>query len=297
MRFVVLLIAMTSVAAAQGVTVKTTTTDPPGANYKPHNADAIWIETCPDPPACTTQGTFVKSCGHWANARKQYLIDWIQQAGNNDVDGISQASQGDHSFPIQCTWDLKQKDGTEAPDATYRIRLETAESDTNSAANNNEGLFTFVKGPNPQVQTNLSNGGFINTTISYAAAPGCGNGVVDPGEACDGATCPTTCEASANACMPNVLVGSAASCTAACQVQLVTSCHDDDMCCPIGCTADTDNDCGKAGTSNGDGTMNANNGSGDDNNIIGGCNTTNGTGLMGLLLFGSAVFVVRRKRF
>lgn len=296
MRFVVLLVALVgaSVAHAQGVTIKTTTTDPPSATYKPHNADAIWIETCPDPPACTQTGTFVKTCGRWANNRKQYLIAWNQVA--TDVDVMTSASQGDHSFPIQCTWNLKQVNGTEAPDGMYRIRLETAESDTNTASANNEGVFTFMKGPNPQVQTNLTNGGFVNTTITYAAAAGCGNGVIDPGEACDGASCPTECETSTNACMPNTLVGTAATCTAQCQMTLITGCKDDDMCCPTGCTPDTDNDCGKAGTSNGDGTTNGNN-AGGDNNLTGGCSTTNGNGLLGLLLLGSAVFILRRKRF
>lgn len=297
MRFVVLLVALVgaSVAHAQGVTIKTTTSAP-GGTYAPRNADAIWIETCPDPPACSQKGTFVKTCGRWANQRKQYLIDWVQQAGANDVDGMTSASRGDHTYPIQCTWNLTLKDGTVAPDAMYRIRLETVDADVSNDSNNHEGVFTFTKGPNPQTQTNLSNGGFSNTTITYAAAAGCGNGVIDPGEACDGASCPTECEASTNACMPNTLVGTAATCTAQCQMTLITACKDDDMCCPTGCTPDTDNDCGKAGTSNGDGTTNGNN-AGGDNNLTGGCSTTNGNGLLGLLLLGSAVFIVRRKRF
>src|SRR5262249_26365189 len=52
----------------------------------------------------------------------------------------------------------------------------------------------------------------------------CGNGIVEPGETCDPpSSCPTTCN-DGNACTTDTLVGSAASCTAACTHVPLTSC-------------------------------------------------------------------------
>jgi MYXO-CTERM domain-containing protein len=76
-------------------------------------------------------------------------------------------------------------------------------------------------------------------TISVTAT--CGNGVVDPGETCDG-DCPTSCP-SVDPCAPAKLVGSAATCDAHCTSTPVTACASGDGCCPTGCTNATDSDC------------------------------------------------------
>ena len=174
-------------------------TTPAGGPYAPRNVVAVWVED--------SGGNFVKTIGRWAMQRKQYLLQWTAKAGANDADAVTSATRGDHLNFIQAIWNLQNKQNVVVPDGTYTIRMELADSD---GGNTNEGTFTFVKSANPQVQTNLSNGGFINATISYAAAAACGNNVVDPGETCDGG-CPTSCAASADACAPNVLVGTAPS--------------------------------------------------------------------------------------
>jgi hypothetical protein len=82
-------------------------------------------------------------------------------------------------------------------------------------------------------------------------APSCGNGIVEAGESCDdgpGApsaeTCPKSCPPSPSACIKNVLVGDAASCSARCEATPVTSCGQTrDGCCAPGCTSATDPDC------------------------------------------------------
>jgi hypothetical protein len=266
MRFLALLLTLASLAVAtpahaQGVTVRFTTT-PAGGNYAPRNVVVVWIED--------GTGTFVKTIGRWANQRKQYLLDWVAKAGANDADAVTSATRMDHLTTIQAVWNLQNKQGVVVPDGTYTIRMELADADTSTAANNHEGTFTFVKGPNPQVQTALSNGGFNNVNISYAAQAACGNGVIDPGETCDPvASCPASCASSGDACMPNVLVGAASSCTAQCQMQLVTACHDNDGCCPPGCTGTTDSDC--PGGSN----ANPATGSGGTDGVVeGGCATS-----------------------
>jgi hypothetical protein len=88
----------------------------------------------------------------------------------------------------------------------------------------------------------------------------CGNGVVDPGEACDKAAlgpgaCPTSCGASPVSCLRPVLAGSADDCSARCTLEQVSECSRQpeavpgkkgDGCCPPGCTSDTDLDCSSA---------------------------------------------------
>jgi hypothetical protein len=71
----------------------------------------------------------------------------------------------------------------------------------------------------------------------------CGNGITEPGEVCDGSDCPTTCDDS-NACTIDTGTGSAAQCNLACHYALVTACQSGDGCCPQGCTAASDSDCG-----------------------------------------------------
>jgi hypothetical protein len=80
-------------------------------------------------------------------------------------------------------------------------------------------------------------------------APACGNGVVEPGESCDDgpkspAPCPKSCAPAPAACLKSALVGDATSCTARCELSVVTACSPvSDECCPQGCTAATDPDC------------------------------------------------------
>ncbi len=70
---------------------------------------------------------------------------------------------------------------------------------------------------------------------------GCGNGVIDDGELCDG-NCPTDCHSDV-ACITGTLTGSAATCDAKCEWTYITRCVNDDGCCPADCTAANDNDC------------------------------------------------------
>jgi hypothetical protein len=69
----------------------------------------------------------------------------------------------------------------------------------------------------------------------------CGNGVLDEGETCDG-DCPTRCPD--DACTVGQLTGSPAACTARCTYSEETRCLDGDGCCPDGCSAGSDSDCG-----------------------------------------------------
>ncbi len=71
--------------------------------------------------------------------------------------------------------------------------------------------------------------------------PQCGNGVVDGGELCDG-NCPSTCDDS-KACTTDALVGSPSTCNSECSFTTISSCKNDDGCCPNNCEFANDNDC------------------------------------------------------
>jgi uncharacterized protein (TIGR03382 family) len=255
----------------------TVTTTPNGGQFAPRNVVAVWIEN--------QAGTFTKTITRYAATRKGNLVAWIQKAGNNDVDAVSGATRANHVTPLTITWNLRDKLGALVPDGTYTIRMELADDNVSQPAQNHQGTFTFVKGTAPQNQTGLTNGGFTNVTIDFQpVVDTCNNGVVDTGETCDPAvagSCPGTCQASTDACMPNVLVGAAATCSAACMVQPITTCVNDDGCCAAGCDSTSDNDCEPGATG----------GSGD---VTGGCETGNGGGAVAFAALG--LLLLQRRR-
>src|SRR5688500_4457505 len=63
----------------------------------------------------------------------------------------------------------------------------------------------------------------------------CGDGRIQLGETCDGASCPTACDERGTACMLGRLEGSAATCNAVCVYDEQTACVHGDGCCAPGC--------------------------------------------------------------
>lgn len=125
--------------------------------YSPRNIDAVWIES---------GGAFVKTIGRWAGTRKQHLVAWNTAAGANDADAVSGATQSTYA-PLSLTWDLKNKQGTVIADGMYTVRMESTDLNATTAAQNHQGTFTFMKGASPQMQTGLTNGGFVNVTVNF----------------------------------------------------------------------------------------------------------------------------------
>lgn len=72
--------------------------------------------------------------------------------------------------------------------------------------------------------------------------PECGNGIIEPGEICDG-NCPDSCDTS-NACIVGTLIGK--QCSRSCKQDKITSCMSGDGCCPAGCDHASDTDCSKS---------------------------------------------------
>ena len=294
--------AAASTADARGaVTITFTSSQAPASNYAPNNVLAVWIEG--------PGGTFIKTIDRQALARVQYLVSWRAKAGANDMDAISGATRVGYAAHT-VTWNLQDKQGQLVPDGTYTIRMELAQSNATNAGSNNQGTFTFVKGPNPQVQTGLSNGGFTNVTINYDAnAPACNDGILDAPETCDPGipagqpdSCPTTCPSTGDACMPNRKnPDPAQACTRACIVVPIIECKNFDGCCPEGCTAENDSNCADGGGSgsgmnNPDGGMGGSGSGGTGTNIDGGCATTGGASAMFALGLAALASASRRRR-
>ncbi len=115
---------------------------------------------------------------------------------------------------------------------------------TNNANNVNNVSNNTNNAPN-NVNNVSNNANNTPNNVNNVAAL-CGNGALDPGEACDPAiasgdgACPTSC--TAPACTTVTLVGSASDCSAACEATPV-ACMEGDGCCPRGCDSESDGDC------------------------------------------------------
>jgi cysteine-rich repeat protein len=88
-------------------------------------------------------------------------------------------------------------------------------------------------------------GGNANTDTDCPAE--CGNGIVEPGEACDtgiiagAGACPTNCD-DQQSCTTDTLMN-ANTCQATCTHTDITMPHNNDGCCPPGANSGNDNDC------------------------------------------------------
>ena len=137
----------------------TFTSTPNNGPYAPNNVVAVWVEG--------PGGTFVKTIGRWSLVRTQHLVAWNLKAGAGDADAVSGATRSDHAAPLTVTWNLLDKQGQAIPDGTYTIRMEMADANSTTAAQNRQGTFTFVKGASPQMQSGLANGGFNNVSLNF----------------------------------------------------------------------------------------------------------------------------------
>jgi hypothetical protein len=146
-------IMMSATTVAQGT----------AGGFAPANALAVWVED--------SQGNFVKTIDRQALGRQSNLVAWVTAAGPGDLDSVSGASRIDHATPISFMWKMKDRNKQPIPDGTYTIRMEVAETNATSAAQNQQGTFTFIAGPAPQNQTGLASGGITNVSISFTPPP------------------------------------------------------------------------------------------------------------------------------
>lgn len=84
-------------------------------------------------------------------------------------------------------------------------------------------------------------GKVCDTTTPKCVNAGCGNGVLEPGEACD-TNCPGTCDDNYK-CTSDTQHGSADKCSLTCTHTTISTCKGGDGCCPPTCNAANDSDC------------------------------------------------------
>jgi hypothetical protein len=149
-------------ASVNGTLTVTATSSPNGGPYAPRNIIAMWI--------MSPNGTFVKTILRWSAVRTQHLVAWGIASGG-DADAVSGATRADHSQQLMATWDMKLSSGQLVGNGTYTVRMEMADSNANMASQNHQGTFTFLKSATPQTQSNLSNGGFSNVTLTFTPLP------------------------------------------------------------------------------------------------------------------------------
>ena len=141
------------------LTVTLTSSPSPQPTYQPANVLSVWVTD--------SNNKIMKTINRYSDLRTGSLVAWGQAAGTNDVDAISGATRTSHTGAVTSMWDCTNRTGQVIPDGTYTVHMEVADTNAISATQNNEGTFTFVKGPQPQMQTGLSNGGFTNVSINF----------------------------------------------------------------------------------------------------------------------------------
>jgi hypothetical protein len=144
-------------AAAESLSVAFDTT-PNGGPYAPDNVVVVWIEG--------PGGVIEKTIGRWAANRAQHLVAWVAASGL-DTDAVSGATRPNHTARLTVQWDLTDRNGQVIPDGTYTIRMELADQNSNTAAQNHQGTFTFDKNGTAATQA-VAGGGFLNVSIDYS---------------------------------------------------------------------------------------------------------------------------------
>lgn len=148
-------------SGAPGTLVLTYSSTPSGGQFSPLNCSVAWIES--------PGGTLIKTIDRKCGIRSVYLIAWSTKSGGDgaDVDAVTGGSRVDHEAPISITWDLRDRLNGIVADDTLTIRMESTEGNVTSPAQNNQGVFSFVKGPQVVEETGLSNGGFVDLSLTY----------------------------------------------------------------------------------------------------------------------------------
>ncbi len=192
-------------------------------------------------------GTCQAICMHYQLAVQRSGDGCCPPGGTNAVDTDCPAACGDGVRQLTETCDV----GIVPPAAGS---CPTSCADT-SGSTNDYLMFAGCQATcvHPAIDVPISGDGWCFPGATHATdtdcPPKCGDGVVDPGEACDLAAtgsgaCPQSCPPSPSVCLQTTLTGRSDDCSAACTPAPITTCSAvGDGCCPTGCTAATDPDC------------------------------------------------------
>ncbi len=131
-------------------TVTTTST----GNYSPKHVLAIWIEKA--------DGTFVKTNLKKANARVQWLNQWVAKSGSNVVDAVTGSTINTHQTE-SITWNATDVNGSVVADGDYKLWVQMA------WANSNGPTFSipFTKGANSVHLTPANQTNYLNMVLDW----------------------------------------------------------------------------------------------------------------------------------
>jgi flagellar hook assembly protein FlgD len=130
-----------------------------GGTYSPKNVLAIWIKDA--------AGNFVVSCKVMANARKQHLVKWVANSGNNVTDATTGATLSSHQAHT-VTWNCHNANGILMPDGDYQVWVEyTSRNSASGGAAGPSTSFTFTKGSTVVNLTPANETYFQNIVLSY----------------------------------------------------------------------------------------------------------------------------------
>ena len=135
--------------------VKTSST---GGAYAPKNIGAMWIENA--------TGNFVKTLKLWADARKDYLYEWLSVSENNTVDAVTSATVSSHKTH-EAIWDTRDKNGNRVPTGNYTLKIEINDQDSPGPVAN----YDFQVGAFPNTLTFPDETNFHDAEIELSHEP------------------------------------------------------------------------------------------------------------------------------
>ena len=156
------------VLAQTSGTLTLTFTQTPHTSFQgTRNVMAVWIQS--------STGSFVKTrARNVGNGTKDHLPTWAVNAGgtagnatsaNCNVVGATTGATLTNFSTRTFTWDGTDASGNLVPDGTYKI---TVESTWNHGANGTTvTTYTFVKGPNPDVQAPANDANFTSIALAW----------------------------------------------------------------------------------------------------------------------------------
>lgn len=139
----------------ESVTLTYTSQPIGGSVYAPKNVVVAWLENA--------GGTYIATLNRQSLTRTKNLVAWLAKAGGNDTDAVTGATRANHNAPVTATWSIP----ADLPNGTYTIRIETADGNSVTPDQNNQGSFTFDKNGTASKQEGLTAAGYSNVSIDY----------------------------------------------------------------------------------------------------------------------------------
>lgn len=192
----------------------------------------------PTPPAASTTGDSPTDDGDDQGSGLNDGVTRGSTAGRGSSTGLNDSTSGDLSAGSSTTRDAGESfTGRDSTTDTTTASNDGISGDTTTGDDS-------VRCPDACVGGDGCCPWGCDAAEDFDCDPQCGNGVVEPGETCDGAAhCSSLCT-DGDSCTYDNSMGSPETCDVMCLNDPISNCVDDDNCCPAGCDYYTnDDDC------------------------------------------------------